>query len=533
MSVINLSGGQLAASQQFQLQPGDISGATNIGELKDVDTTGVANNSILKYNSSTNKFEIAVDATANSLNGLTDVDIGYGSLTLANNHVLSYNSTAGKWVNFQPRIDSVHLSNFTGGFTTGQIMQYNGTNWNAVDATSVLNSDLVNDTSPQLGGNLDMNNFLIDGTNIVKMQRQSNDEQSGVAHLRKNVGAGGDLTHRVPIYFNVNDGTADHTFARIDARREGTSERYITLATFDDDTSNRKDVLEVFRDSSDNYGVTVDGVLTASAGNTPVIANGTGNNNQSSSLLIQKTAGNLTRGVNQAYRITDGSTTYNLHQIRSRRHGSETAKRLTFYDINDAGNGVTAQLAEFRLNSAYTASNQLVEMNMGGRINLTIGNADDMPNSNITTVNMDGTTDTNHNILTGKMDFGSSSIADGAQVQFAADAMNDASGEKRIGTLLFAYGADQKDNKVEIRCANHDLSTQSFFKIDGEQAGTSVPFNVPSYTVATLPTSGINSGSLAMVTNCNTADASTQKALCFYDGGAWKYSHLPATTVRT
>ena len=88
---------------------------------------------------------------------------------------------------------------------------------------------------------------------------------------------------------------------------------------------------------------------------------------------------------------------------------------------------------------------------------------------------MDGTTATIRNILTGKMDFGSSSITNGAQVQFVGEAFNDAGGGEsspdRIGALIFSYGTNEKDNQIELRVANHDLSTQSNLKVDGEQAG--------------------------------------------------------------
>jgi hypothetical protein len=60
----------------------------------------------------------------------------------------------------------------------------------------------------------------------------------------------------------------------------------------------------------------------------------------------------------------------------------------------------------------------------------------------------------------------------------------------------------------------------------------SVPPVVPVFAVGSLPTTVVQ-GAQALATGCNTADVSTGIAMCFYDGSNWKYSHLPATTVRT
>ena len=59
-----------------------------------------------------------------------------------------------------------------------------------------------------------------------------------------------------------------------------------------------------------------------------------------------------------------------------------------------------------------------------------------------------------------------------------------------------------------------------------------IPPVVPSYAVGSLPTTVI-AGAQALATGCNTSDVSTGTAMCFYDGSNWKYTHLPATTVRT
>lgn len=53
----------------------------------------------------------------------------------------------------------------TSGITNGQVLAYNSTSTNFEPTT--ITSDLVDDTTPQLGGNLDLNNFNITGTGNI------------------------------------------------------------------------------------------------------------------------------------------------------------------------------------------------------------------------------------------------------------------------------------------------------------------------------------------------------------------------------
>jgi len=67
--------------------------AASINALTDVDTTGVANNKILKYNSTTSKFEIADESGGGSGIALTDLSVTVGSNS--HNGGLSYNNSTG------------------------------------------------------------------------------------------------------------------------------------------------------------------------------------------------------------------------------------------------------------------------------------------------------------------------------------------------------------------------------------------------------------------------------------------------------
>ena len=65
----------------------------SINDLTDVDTTGVANNKILKYNSTTSKFEVADESGGGSGIALTDLSVTTGSNS--QNGGLSYNNSTG------------------------------------------------------------------------------------------------------------------------------------------------------------------------------------------------------------------------------------------------------------------------------------------------------------------------------------------------------------------------------------------------------------------------------------------------------
>jgi hypothetical protein len=418
------------------------------------------------------------------------------------------------------------------GITSGQILIWNGSNFAPGADTDTGISNVVEDLSPQLGGDLDLNGNQLTHTGSLILQRSSTAENSGVVVASKNVGSGGDLTHRVPYFFNITDETDSHTFANIHARREGTSERYITLSTFDDDTTNRKDVLEIFRTSADLYGATLQGTLTASpdTGDTPVATlnadlTGSAGNvaNAADVLVVTKKHNTSSRFTNIKFQSKDGSNTYHNHSIGSRRTGSGVNdKFFQIYEHDDAGTAAPAELVRFKKNLNYTTSNGLTEMQMTGRINLTGLNADDMPNSNITEVDMDGTTATIHNMLTGIMNFGGSSIANASVLTFSGEATNDAGGglstPDRIGQLRFEYRTTEAENRVELTSQQHDKTAQGRLFVDGEKAGVElVPFQVESFT--TTERNALSAANGMIIYN------STDSKMQAYAGGSWVNLH--------
>ena len=372
MSVIRLNGATTINLPTGDDVSSEVSlSSKSINELSDVNTTGVANNSILKFDSSTSKFIIA-----------TDTDTGI--------------------------------------------------------------TDVVQDTSPQLGGDLDINSNNITGTGNIST-----------------VGT-------------------------------------VTLAPA--------------AGTSPAVSATVN--LTGSSGNAANAAN---------VLTLKKTYSNSSRGVNLNFLTNDGSSDYHIHSIRSRRSGSGVNdKFFQIFEHDDANSAAPVELVRFKKNLAFTTSNNLAELQMTGRINLTVSDADAMPNSNRTTVTMDGTTTTSRNMLTGMADFGTSSMTDGAEITFTGDCTNDsiggASSPRRIGQIKFHYGNTETDNQIELVSQEHDQTVQTKFIVDGHRAKV----DTKPIGLATLTTTQRNALTAA---NGDLIYNSTDSKIQAYAGGSWVNLH--------
>jgi hypothetical protein len=163
----------------------DVTSSNSLNALTDVNTSGVADGKILKYQASSSSFIIADDGGSGSggataFTGLTDTPANYGS---AANKTLKVNSS-GNAVEFVDVTTSFTgltdtPANFTGSANKTVKVNSSANALEFVDA----NTDLVNDTSPQLGGNLDLQastvttsttngniKLLPDGTGVVEVR---------------------------------------------------------------------------------------------------------------------------------------------------------------------------------------------------------------------------------------------------------------------------------------------------------------------------------------------------------------------------
>ena len=129
----------------------------SLNALSDVDTTGVADNKILKYDSSVSKFIIADDGGggggggSSTFTGLSDTPSNYGG---AANKTLKINS-AGNAVEFVTVTTSFADLTDTPSSLSGQGGKAVKVNSGGT-ALEFAAADVVDDTTPQLGGNLDV-----------------------------------------------------------------------------------------------------------------------------------------------------------------------------------------------------------------------------------------------------------------------------------------------------------------------------------------------------------------------------------------
>ncbi len=93
--------------------------ASNIAELQDVELTNLANGEILKYNSSSEKWEN--QDNTDTLNELTDVNL----FLLANNFVLKYDTTSSEWYGNYINLTELGDTNIS-NLNSGDILRYNG-----------------------------------------------------------------------------------------------------------------------------------------------------------------------------------------------------------------------------------------------------------------------------------------------------------------------------------------------------------------------------------------------------------------------
>ena len=159
----------------------------SINDLTDVNTAGVANGKILKYDSSTSKFIIADDNNSGGGGG------GGGSSTFVglSDTPVAFSGAGGKTV----KVNSAG---------------------NALEFVTVTGSDVVDDTTPQLGGSLDVQTNEIT-TSTTNGNVKLNPNGTGVIEI-KGSGTGGTLqlnceanSHGIKLKSPPHSAAADYT----------------------------------------------------------------------------------------------------------------------------------------------------------------------------------------------------------------------------------------------------------------------------------------------------------------------------------
>ena len=162
-----------------------------LNALSDVDTSGVADGKILKYSSSSSKFIIADDGGGSGGGGVTNGD--KGDITIANAGTVSESFTIDNNAVTTAKIadEAVTLAKLPHGTssTDGKFLRSN----NGADPTfETVNTNLVADTSPQLGGNLDVQTNEIT-TSTTNGNVKVTPNGTGVVEIKGAGGADGTL----------------------------------------------------------------------------------------------------------------------------------------------------------------------------------------------------------------------------------------------------------------------------------------------------------------------------------------------------
>ena len=184
MAVINLRDGIASTSSQDEVTIiNNNVGALAINDLTDVDTTGVADNKILKYDGTANKFVVADDTNTGINNLVEDTSPQLGGTLDSNGEVI--------------------------------IM---------LDSTAHANNQIHFVVSQRMSMYHDGTTNHIRSENDLQIRREGDDHNATIG-LWKDVESGGDLSRRVGTYSAITDGTTT---------------KYLGINNWSDDATNGK-----------------------------------------------------------------------------------------------------------------------------------------------------------------------------------------------------------------------------------------------------------------------------------------------------
>jgi len=171
VELTNLANGEIlkynTTTGKWENQPDNVGGTASLDNLTDTNiTTPITNGSSLIYNTSNGKWEnvVVIDSNTDNLVDLTDTNIS----SVANNEILKYNSTSSKWENNNLLINEINDVNIT-SLQNGEVLKYNSSSskWENQNNTDTLNEltdvTLTGSSNNQVlkyNGSLWVNNFV-------------------------------------------------------------------------------------------------------------------------------------------------------------------------------------------------------------------------------------------------------------------------------------------------------------------------------------------------------------------------------------
>lgn len=402
------------------------------------------------------------------------------------------------------------------GITSGQILIWNGSNFAPGADTDTGISNVVEDLTPQLGGELDLNGNGITNSGGITLNRDGNNH-GGTILISKDVGSGGDMARRTGTITSITDGTTTKFLGLNNWQDDATDGKKYQWGYLADDASSTT-ILAQF---SENTGAILEtdtevkGVFSATEGTTAnTIGVTTLSGNEASLKLTKIASGQTNRNINLQFQADDGSSQYNTHLISSKRN-SGSLKTLTFQELPDS-TGAPTTLMTLGTDDITTSVPLVVSDSFTSNAEFTVNTPSTESNSMNVVTSM-GSTDDIHNTLTGIMDYGANTILDGAE-NTQTFRMKNNTDEHTIGKIGVTYdsGSDN-DNQAFILSVKNDASSPKKLVQGQLQSSTDTPFRLQPYGVASLPTTGISAGAMAYAT-----DETGGAVPVFYDGTNWR-----------
>ena len=364
----------------------------------------------------------------------------------------------------------------------GQALVYNSANseWE----NSTLSFDLINDTTPQLGGDLDPNGFNIVGNGGLSLKstqshqflRATTNDNNGVLQFGKDTsGLNESLLLKALIAFRAHNTANQYTIAHIYGERlsDANPSRQLVLGLYTD-AGARTDILRISRDSG-----SVDTVNMLAGLNTQAIT----------------AVGNvsITGSINQSGAGVDLTSTSTGVNITS----STTVDLTATNEVNiDAFKVVTNAPMDMTVDNITTSIPNAVLMNTLCPVTKDIAN-----------------------FMSGYMDYQTAGLPTQTQATFTFGVKQTGSGNPDIiaGRLVNTYTDSTGDTGMQLRAYEPGTTNHSDLAVTRAKAYSTVPFQFPSFTTTERNALTPSAGWVLF----NTTDTKLQ----VYDGTSWVDLH--------
>ncbi len=578
MTVIRING----SSTGNQPQGSDVAPSITLGDLNDVNVTGVANNSIIKYQSSSNNWIIGVDTstgitavvddTSPELGG--DLDVLARSIVSSSNRdiTLAPNGTgqvavSGGTTNASP----VNVSYSDDGALVGPKL-----NLTRVSASPADNDVIggIQFRGKDSAGNTDTYSSI---TGMIG--RPNSTSERGVINFNV-LNNGADETvmsiSRKGLFLNASndiyfDGSTDDAFNTQLSATDPSENRLIRLPNLngtllidesdggllklqkaDDGAGAGPDIILertsaspatddllgsiIFKgnDSAgniDQYASITGRIGRTNSGSERGLVNFNAMNNGSDEIVMTMGRNGLFMGAGNVLALGGDSANFftSLYVVDPTADRTITFPDTTGTVMLNLVEDTTPQLGDHldvngkKITSVSNGDIEL-EPNGSGKIILdgSIDIEGDRANSNSLFINNDMSSnlaDDLHNTIECQSDYTGTSIGTGTRQQSITLSFKDDTATRQAGRFNCEYTVtDPSANKMKLIAIDYAGSpSNGQIDITPKRGAINVPFELKSYAVASLPTSGIGAGAMAYCT-----DETGGAVPCFYDGSNWR-----------